>query len=198
MGKKSGSGSRIRLRDPDQGWTTRIIFPKAKKPFFGLKILSFFYEDPGWKKNSYPASEMEKSRVRDEYPGSATLLISHQFEPLLRSHGILVLIRIRGSISRTNGSGSCYFRHLPSDPDPWISTLDYGSCSFCQRLWRNQQKTSFLLISLLIMSTFTPFFKDSKSVRCPNTVETDPEHWPWRSSKHEECQGCIDHKYINE
>jgi hypothetical protein len=30
--------------------------------------------------------------------------------PVLRTHEILERIRIRGSIPRTNGSGSCYFR----------------------------------------------------------------------------------------
>ncbi len=69
-----------RIRDP--GWTTRIIFFRAKKPFFcclGVKILKFFYEDPG--------SGMETVRIRDpgwikvgsgtrdKHPGSATLLL---------------------------------------------------------------------------------------------------------------------------
>ncbi len=41
---------------------------------------------------------------------------SHQFVAVPRIHDILVWIRIwiRGSMPRTNGSGSCYFRHLPS------------------------------------------------------------------------------------
>ncbi len=34
--------------------------------------------------------------------------------PTLRIHEILVWIRISGSIPLTNGSGPCYFRHLPS------------------------------------------------------------------------------------
>ncbi len=34
--------------------------------------------------------------------------------PVLRIHGILVWIRIRGSMPLTNGSGSFYFHHWPS------------------------------------------------------------------------------------
>jgi hypothetical protein len=33
--------------DPGPGWTTRIIFPRALKPFFWVKILKFFDADPG-------------------------------------------------------------------------------------------------------------------------------------------------------
>jgi hypothetical protein len=49
MGKKSGSGSRIRIRiqDPDPGWKTRIIFLRAEKPFFWVKIIKFFDADLG-------------------------------------------------------------------------------------------------------------------------------------------------------
>ncbi len=32
-------------QDPDPGWTSRIIFPRAKKQFIGLKILNFFFFD---------------------------------------------------------------------------------------------------------------------------------------------------------
>jgi hypothetical protein len=58
--------------DPDPGWTTRIIFPRAYKPFFWVKILKFFDADPG--------SGMEKIRIWDgksqiRDPGSATLSI---------------------------------------------------------------------------------------------------------------------------
>jgi hypothetical protein len=38
----------------------------------GVKILKFFDEDPGWRQFG---SGMEKSRMRDKHPGSATLLI---------------------------------------------------------------------------------------------------------------------------
>jgi hypothetical protein len=49
MGKKLGSGSGMKL-------------------FFWVKILKFFDADPGtW---------MEKSRIQDKHPGSATLIIS--------------------------------------------------------------------------------------------------------------------------
>jgi hypothetical protein len=42
----------IRIRDPDPGWTTRIIFPRASKQFFGLKYQHSLLRirDPGWKK----------------------------------------------------------------------------------------------------------------------------------------------------
>ncbi len=36
------------------------------------------------------------------------------FLSVLRIHDILARIRIRGSMPPSNGSGSCYFRHLPS------------------------------------------------------------------------------------
>jgi hypothetical protein len=36
----------------------------------GVKILKLFDEDPGWRQFG---SGMEKSRIRDKHPGSATL-----------------------------------------------------------------------------------------------------------------------------
>jgi hypothetical protein len=48
MVKQTGSGS---------GITTRIIFPRAQKPIFWVKILKLFNADPG--------SGMEKTRIRD-------------------------------------------------------------------------------------------------------------------------------------
>jgi hypothetical protein len=70
MGKKSGSGSG--KNNPDH-----TVFPRAQKPFFGVKILKLFDADPG--------SGMEKIRIRDpgwktgsgireKHSGSATLL----------------------------------------------------------------------------------------------------------------------------
>ncbi len=56
-------GSGIRIRDPDPGRTTWIIFFRAQKPFFGVTILKFFDADPGWKKIG---SGMGKNRIRDE------------------------------------------------------------------------------------------------------------------------------------
>ncbi len=45
--------------------------------FFGVKILKFFDEDPGSGirvgDSLDPGSGMEKSRIRDNHPGSATL-----------------------------------------------------------------------------------------------------------------------------
>jgi hypothetical protein len=55
MGKKSGSGSG--MNNPDH-------ICESLETIFGVKILKFFDADPGWK----------KFRIRDEHPGSATLL----------------------------------------------------------------------------------------------------------------------------
>jgi hypothetical protein len=71
MGKKSGSGSGIRDEQPGS------YFPELRNHFFGLKYLNSLMRirdgnnlDPGWKK---VGSGMEKSRIRDKHPGSATL-----------------------------------------------------------------------------------------------------------------------------
>jgi hypothetical protein len=53
MGRKSASGSGMNN------------FLELKNHFFWVKILKFFDADPG--------SGMEKSRIRDKHPGSATL-----------------------------------------------------------------------------------------------------------------------------
>jgi hypothetical protein len=74
----TGSGS---------GWKTRIIFIRAQKLFFGVKILKFFDADPGSRildgKKIGPriqdlGSRMEKfgSGIRDKHPGSAKVEIS--------------------------------------------------------------------------------------------------------------------------
>jgi hypothetical protein len=62
-------GQKILIRDPDPGLTTRIIFPRAWKQFFGLKYFNSLMgwekiriRDPGWKKLEY--------RIRDKHPGS--------------------------------------------------------------------------------------------------------------------------------
>ncbi len=42
----------VKKQDPDPGWTTRLIFPRALKlMFFGLKYLNYLMriQDPGWK-----------------------------------------------------------------------------------------------------------------------------------------------------
>ena len=72
-----GSGSRPVIfwsldpgwgKNPDPERPSQIIFPRAQKQFFGLKILKFFdadiflTQDTGW-----------KNRIRDKYPESATL-----------------------------------------------------------------------------------------------------------------------------
>ncbi len=56
------------------------IFQSSKNhffAFFGVKILKFFDEDPGsgMGDSSDPGSGMEKSRIRDKHPRSATLKI---------------------------------------------------------------------------------------------------------------------------
>jgi hypothetical protein len=40
----------VKNQDPDPGLTIRIIFPRALKQFFGVKILNFYDADPGWRK----------------------------------------------------------------------------------------------------------------------------------------------------
>ncbi len=59
--------------------------------------------------------------------------------PMLRIHDILgwILIRIRGSMPLTNGSGSCYFRHWPS---------------------RCQQKTNFLTQFFLLITFWSNIY----------------------------------------
>ncbi len=68
----------VESQHPDPGWITR-------KPFFkivlGLKYLNSLMRirDPGWRQIG---SGMEKSRIRDKHPGSATLLfLSHRNKP---------------------------------------------------------------------------------------------------------------------
>jgi hypothetical protein len=65
MCKKSGSRSRIRIRDEQTGGYFREL-----GNHFLVKILKFFDANPGWKKFG---SGMEKIRIRDKHPGSATL-----------------------------------------------------------------------------------------------------------------------------
>ncbi len=66
---------RLKTQVPDPEWIFRIIFPRAKKQFFGLKILLF---DTG--------SGMEKIRIRDKHPGSATMLL-RRFVPTMPRQG---------------------------------------------------------------------------------------------------------------
>jgi hypothetical protein len=65
MGKKSGSGSATRIRDEQP-----VSYFRALRNNFWVKILTFFDADPGWKKF---VSGMEKTRIQDKHPGSATL-----------------------------------------------------------------------------------------------------------------------------
>jgi hypothetical protein len=66
-----GDGLKVRIQipDPDPGWKTRIIFLRAEKPFFLVKISKFFDADPGSRtrdgKNLDPGSGMEKNLIRD-------------------------------------------------------------------------------------------------------------------------------------
>ncbi len=70
----------VKNQDPDPEWTTRIIFPRAKKHFFGLKYL-----------NSLMGSGIEKIRIRDgkhriryKHLGSVTLKINNWFLTMSR------------------------------------------------------------------------------------------------------------------
>jgi hypothetical protein len=60
-GKKSGSGSG--KNNPDH-------ISVSLETIFWVEMLKFFDADPGWKKFG---SGMEKFRIRDKNPGSATL-----------------------------------------------------------------------------------------------------------------------------
>jgi hypothetical protein len=57
MGEKSGSGSGM-----------NIIYPITQKQFFGVKILKFFYADPGsgMERIRIRESGMAKTRIRDQ------------------------------------------------------------------------------------------------------------------------------------
>ncbi len=63
----------VESQHPDPGWTTRIIFLELRNHFFGVKKLKFFDADPGWRQFG---SGIEKSRIRDKHPGSATLMVT--------------------------------------------------------------------------------------------------------------------------
>jgi hypothetical protein len=65
MGRKSASGSGIRDEQPGSYF---LELRNHFFVFFWVKILKFCDADPG--------SGMEKSRIRDKHPGSATLLTS--------------------------------------------------------------------------------------------------------------------------
>jgi hypothetical protein len=60
MGKKLGSGSGIQIRDEKPGSYSSIYF---------MRILMRIRDG----KNSDPRSGMEKIRIRDKHPGSATM-----------------------------------------------------------------------------------------------------------------------------
>ncbi len=72
----STSVLRIRIRDPvpfwplDPGWVKITIWELRNN--FLVKILQIFDEDPGWEKLGSGIRD-EKIRIRDVYPGSATL-----------------------------------------------------------------------------------------------------------------------------
>jgi hypothetical protein len=67
MGKKSGSGSGIRIWDEKPG----LYFSVLRNNVLGLKQNKFFEEDPESKKIG--------SRIRDKHPGSATLRFKINF-----------------------------------------------------------------------------------------------------------------------
>ena len=75
--RKSASGSGIRDEQPGSYF---LELRNHFFAFFGVKILKFFDEDPGSgirdRDRSDPGSGMEKSRIRDKHPGSATLVPS--------------------------------------------------------------------------------------------------------------------------
>jgi hypothetical protein len=65
----------VKNQDPDPGGATRIIFPRACKPFLWVKILKFFDADPGSGMEHIRIRDpgLKKIRIRDKHSGSATL-----------------------------------------------------------------------------------------------------------------------------
>jgi hypothetical protein len=64
--KKTGTGSRIRIRDDQPG----SYFRELRIQFFWVKMLKLFDSDPG----SGMGKIRIRIRIRDKHPGSATLL----------------------------------------------------------------------------------------------------------------------------
>ncbi len=64
----------VKKQDPDPGWTSRIIFPRAWETIFWVKILNSLMQipDTGWKKFG-SGIRNGKIRIRDKHHGSATL-----------------------------------------------------------------------------------------------------------------------------
>jgi hypothetical protein len=66
----------VKSQDPDPGIPGSGInnlyrIFESLETIFWVKILKFFYSDPGWKKFG---SGMETIRIRDKHPRSATLV----------------------------------------------------------------------------------------------------------------------------
>jgi hypothetical protein len=84
---------RVKKQDPDPGWRNRIIFPRAEKQFFWVKILKLFDADHpirGPEKiRIQPGMENIWIRIRDKHPGSAILMADPCWNPD-RDPGFLV------------------------------------------------------------------------------------------------------------
>ncbi len=78
MGKKSWSGPGFRIRDDQPG----SYFLELRNHFFGLNYLNSLMRirDPEWKK-SVPGFGMEKSRIWNKHPGSATRHTASRLRP---------------------------------------------------------------------------------------------------------------------
>jgi hypothetical protein len=74
MGRSQHPDPGSEIRDEQPG----SYFVELRNHFFGVKTLKFFDADPG--------SGMEKSRIRDKHPGSATLLGRFQVHGLYQFH----------------------------------------------------------------------------------------------------------------
>jgi hypothetical protein len=72
----------------------RVVHPGSRIRMLTFSHPGFRIPDPGFKKSPNPGS------------GSATLRTTVAYYSVLRIHDILVWIRIRGSMTLTNGSGS--------------------------------------------------------------------------------------------
>ncbi len=106
---KYGSGFRTRIQIRNK-ICKKEPFIQAKMKYWNLKQFYICACTPGVGTVSTQQAEHCPScgNIRVEVP---LFLI---WWPVLWIHDILVWIRIRGSISLTNGSGSCFFRHRPA------------------------------------------------------------------------------------
>jgi hypothetical protein len=109
----------VKSQDPDPGWTNRIIFPRAWKPVFWVKILTFF--------DAYLGSGMKKfgSGIRDgkkSDPGSGINIPDPQHCVCIWICICESLVLLGGSYCFGSplwflcGSGSAWYLNADTDP----------------------------------------------------------------------------------